>query len=461
MSDEHRRDAIGAMGHPIVKTPHLDALAAEATMFTRAYTASPMCVPTRAAFASGQYPHQNGFWDSVHAFDGRTPNWMQMARDEGYNVTSIGKLHFKSGDVDNGFSEEILPMHIVDGTGWVIGLLRDQPPFYDSSSELAEEVGKGRSSYTDYDKAITSAAEVWIKDPARQDEPFVGFVSLVSPHYPLIAPEEFYDLYPIDDMPLPEESAPLHPELEQMNGFLRYEEHFDDTRKREAIAAYYGLVSFLDDCIGRILTALEDAGLKDDTIIIYTSDHGEMLGDKGLWTKMVMFEASAGIPMIIAGGDIPQGKASSSGAHLLDIATTIVEGVGLTKPENWPGKNLAEMALADDDTSRPVFCEYHDGGSSTGTYMVAWDNWKLVWYVGMRPQLFNLADDPREQNDLAEHPDFADIIRIGEGHLRQICDPEVVSKQAFDDQARMIARLGGRDAIINHKTFGATPTPKT
>ena len=459
ISDEHRRDALGCMGHPIVKTPHLDRLAKTGTTFTRAYTASPMCVPTRAALATGQYPHQNGFWDSVHAFDGRQ-SWMKIARDQGYNVTSIGKLHFKSGETDNGFTEEILPMHIVDGKGWVIGLLRDDPPFYESAAELAEEVGKGSSSYTDYDKAITSAAEDWIKDPARHDTPFVGFVSLVSPHYPLIAPTEFFDLYNPDDMPLPEPSATLHPELEKMNTFLGYENHFDDQRKREAIAAYYGLVSFLDDCIGRIISALEEAGLKDDTIIIYTSDHGEMLGDKGLWTKMVMYEASAGIPMIIVGGDIPKGKITATGAHLLDIATTVVEGIGAEKPQDWPGQNLAMLAQAEEDTSRPLFVEYHDGGSSTGTFMVAWDDWKLVYYVGMNPQLFNLKQDPLEKNDLALKNEYEDIVTLGISHLKAICDPEKVNAQAFSDQKEMIEYLGGRDVIINTVSFGATPTPQ-
>ncbi len=460
ISDEHRRDTIGAMGHPIVKTPNLDKLAAEGTMFTRAYTASPMCVPTRAALASGSYPHQHGFWDSVHAFDGRTPNWMQMTRDHGYNVTSIGKLHFKSGDVDNGFTEEILPMHIVDGTGWVIGLLRDDPPNYASSPELADEVGKGSSSYTDYDKAITSATEAWLKDPARHETPFVGFVSLVSPHYPLIAPDEFYDLYPEDEMPLPEPSSQLHPELQHMADFLNYEKHFDDKRKKQAIAAYYGLVSFLDHCVGRIITALENAGLKDDTIIIYTSDHGEMLGDKGLWTKMVMYEASVGIPMIISGDGIPKGKITSTGAHLLDIAATIVMGTGQEQPSDWPGKNLAELAQSNEDKSRPIFAEYHDGGSSTGTFMMAWDDWKLIWYVGMPPQLFNLKSDPKEQNDLAHDPAFKHVLEQGEHHLRSICDPEAVSAQAFEDQSRMIEKLGGIEAIKNISTFGATPTPK-
>ena len=459
ISDEHRRDAMGCMGHPIVKTPNLDKLAASGTLFTRAYTASPMCVPTRAALASGQYPHQNRFWDSVHAFDGRE-SWMSLARDEGYDVTSIGKLHFKSGEVDNGFTEEILPMHIVDGKGWVIGLLRENPPFYESAAELADEVGKGSSSYTDYDRAITEAAETWIKDPARHDNPFVGFVSLVSPHYPLIAPEEFYDLYNPDEMPLPEPPAPLHPELEQMNNFLGYETHFDDARKREAIAAYYGLTSFLDHCIGRIMTSLEDAGLMEDTIIIYTSDHGEMLGDKGLWTKMVMYEASAGIPMIISGGDIPKGKVTATGAHLLDIATTVVEGVGLEKPEGWPGQNLAQLAHEEENKSRPLFTEYHDGGASTGTFMLAWDDWKLVYYVGMQPQLFNLGEDPQEKHDLALNPAFAEIIEIGKAHLKAICDPEAVSAKAFEDQRRMIEKLGGEDVIRNTTSFGATPTPQ-
>ena len=159
ISDEHRKDAMGCAGHPIVKTPNLDALAARGTFFGNAYTPSPMCVPTRAAIATGDYVHKTRNWDSATPYNGAPRSWMRQLRDSGIDTVSIGKLHFRSGEDDNGFSQEILPMHVVGGIGWTIGLLRENLPPYDAASELAADVGVGDSSYTDYDLDITAAAE--------------------------------------------------------------------------------------------------------------------------------------------------------------------------------------------------------------------------------------------------------------------------------------------------------------
>lgn len=459
ISDEHRRDAMGCAGHDLVQTPHLDHLAASGTRFSRAYTASPMCVPTRAALACGTYVHQNRFWDSATAYDGSQPSWMHMMRDAGYETTSIGKLHFKSKQLDNGFSEEILPMHIVGEKGWVVGLLRENPPPYDSAAELAEDIGSGDTSYTDYDRMITAEAEKWLCDPARHDRPFVGFISLVSPHYPLKAPAPFFDLYDPQQLTLPQDSIPDHHEIKAMASFFDYQNYFDEEKMRLAIAAYYGLVSFMDDCVGRVLKALDLSGLAEDTLVIYTSDHGELLGDHGMWTKQVMYEASAGIPLIVRGKGIPAGKVTANGAHLLDLASTALATAGLEQPSSWPGQDLTELARANPDRSRTVFSEYHDGGSTTGAFMVAWDGWKLVWYAKGEPQLFNLDDDPGEYRNLAADPKAAGALEEGKRRLLEICNPEEVSAGAFADQRAHIAALGGEEACLNAFVFNATPTP--
>ena len=332
MSDEHRRDAMGCAGHPLVKTPHLDALAAAGTRFSRAYTASPMCVPTRAALACGTYVHQNRYWDSATAYDASQPSWMHMLRDAGYETTSIGKLHFKSGRHDNGFSEEILPMHIVGEKGWVVGLLREDPPPYDSAAELAAEIGEGDTSYSEYDRAITNAAVDWLAAPERKQKPFAGFISLVSPHYPLKAPEAFFNLYDPATLPLPADSIPDHEEIMAMAGFFDYQRYFDEEKMRLAIAAYYGLVSFMDDCIGRMLAALDAAGLAEDTLIIYASDHGELLGDHGMWTKQVMYEASAGIPLIMRGAGILRARSPRTGRICSILPAPHLPSPGLINP---------------------------------------------------------------------------------------------------------------------------------
>lgn len=470
ISDEHRRDAMGCMGHPLVKTPNLDALAARGTVFERAYTPSPMCVPTRASLATGRPVHQTGHWDSATAYAGAPRSWMHDLRDAGVDVTSIGKLHFRSRDDDTGFSAQILPMHVVGGVGWAIGLLRKNPPPYDVAAELAQDVGAGDSSYTRYDLDITAATEAWLSAPERQDKPWAAFVSLVSPHYPLTAPQDYYDLYDPADMDLPvghaPEYRPQHPELQQVAQFFDYDAHFDAQRIRQAKAAYYGLVSFMDACVGRVLAALERSGQADNTLILYVSDHGDMMGDLGFWTKQVMYEASAGVPMILAGPGVPQGARRKTATNLFDVAPTALEIFGLSPQQDAPplfGSSLVALAQAPDDLDRATFSEYHDGGSSTGTFMLRWNRWKYVHYVGYTPQLFDLDADPHELRDLVaaadQRPDVVAALAEGEARLRAICDPEAVDQRCFADQAAKIEALGGRDACVNAYVFNHTPTP--
>lgn len=462
ISDEHRKDAMGCAGHPIVKTPNLDALAARGTMFEAAYTPSPMCVPTRSALASGDWVHKTGHWDSATPYAGHPRSWMGHLRETGREVVSIGKLHFRSGEDDNGFSEEILPMHVVGGVGWAVGLLRENPPPYDSAAELAGDVGVGSSTYTDYDRAITDAAETWLGDPARQDQPWAAFVSLVSPHYPLTCPKEWYAMYDPADMDLPVgygQGIPDHPELRNIKDFFHYDDYFDEQKMREAKAAYYGLTSFMDDCVGRVITALEASGQLENTVVLYVSDHGDMMGDQGFWTKQVMYEASAGVPMIAAGPGVPAGHRVATCTNLIDVSATAREICGLPADADLPGMSLRALANSPDDPGRTGFSEYHDGGSKTGTFMVRWGNWKYVHYVGQPPQLFDLGADPQEQVNRADDPQAHAALAEGERRLRAICDPDEVNARAFADQHRKIEELGGEEACRTAYVFNHTPTP--
>lgn len=452
---------MGCAGHPLVKTPNLDSLAARGTRFTNAYTSSPMCVPTRAALACGDHVHRTGFWDSATPYDGSVKSWMHDLRDAGHETVSIGKLHFRSGADDNGFSEEILPMHVVGGVGWVAGLLRDDPPAFDGAGELAADSGRGTSSYTDYDLAITAAASDWITQQQGSDTPWAAFVSLVSPHYPLTAPPPFYDLYQEADFDLAPQALPEHPEIRNLARFFDYERHFTPQSRRAAMAGYFGLTSFLDDCIGRIIGTLAASGQTENTVIIYLSDHGEMLGDKGLWTKQVMYEASAGIPLIIAGPGIPEGHRCGTAASFVDIAATARDVVLDRKVEGAPGQSLRHLAGADDDKDRTLFAEYHDGGSSTGAFMVRWADWKYVHYAGMPPQLFNLVDDPLEDHDLGTDKSAYAVAARAEGaaRLAAICDADHINQRCFKDQAARIEALGGLEACRSAHIFNHTPTP--
>ena len=470
ISDEHRKDAMGCAGHPMVKTPNLDALAARGAHFTNAYTPSPMCVPARAAIATGQYVHNTRHWDSASPYDGKIKGWPHHLRDQGVNTVSIGKLHYRSTEDDNGFAQEILPMHVVGGIGWTIGLLRETLPAYDASAELAADVGVGDSSYTEYDRDITAAAERWLNEAAHSTTPWAAFVSLVSPHYPLTCPAPYFDLYPPSDIDLPvgyeNRYRPDHHELRNIANFFDYDRYFDEEKMRRAKAAYYGLTTFMDTCVGRILRALEASGQAENTVVLYVSDHGDMLGDQGFWTKQVMYEQSAGVPMIIAGPGVPKGRKVTTATSLVDLAATALDVTGIasaTSGSALPGRSLRGLAQQPDDPDRTVLSEYHDGGSTTGTFMVRWQHWKYVHYVGQAPQLFDLHADPDELCDLEQsRPNDArtrDALREGERRLRQFCDPDAVNSACFADQKARIETLGGEEACLTRYAFSHTPTP--
>ncbi|HKB46827.1 MAG TPA: sulfatase-like hydrolase/transferase, partial [Ktedonobacterales bacterium] len=252
LSDEHNPRVLGAAGHTMIKTPHLDRLAARGVRFSDAYCNSPICVPSRASLATGRYVHQIRFWDNGIAYDGSVPSWHHRLRQAGHDVASIGKLHFRSADDDNGFTEEVMPLHIVDGIGDPLGWLRDPLPVREAALRLATDAKCGNSSYQDYDDKITAAAVDWLKARARRtgDKPWVLFVSLVCPHFPLIARPEWFNLYPEDQIPEPAMYAaherPAHPYIAAIRECMVYDKAFDAAKRRRAIAAYFGMVSFLD-----------------------------------------------------------------------------------------------------------------------------------------------------------------------------------------------------------------------
>ncbi len=464
LSDEHQRDILGCYGDRLVETPNLDALALRGTRFTNAYTPCPICVPARAALATGRHVHETGHWDNAHPYHGEVPSWHHRLRESGRNCTLIGKLHFRSADDDNGFSEEILPLHVLDGLGDLLGMVRKPPAARGNMPALAREAGPGESSYTRYDRSIADAACDWLKKraAAEGDKPWALFVSFVLPHFPLIAPEAFFNLYPPDRVPLPKlTETPDHPVLEAMRRCMNYADYFDEATTRRAIAAYYGMVSFLDHNIGRVLRALEETGLAQSTSVVYTSDHGDNLGERNLWGKSVMYEESVAVPLIVTGQGVPEGAVCDTPVTLLDVFPSVLEATGTPADPgdaDLPGRSL--YAIAKGVTpERAIMSEYHAAGSITGTFMLRHGRWKYVHFVGYRPQLFDLGADPGETKDLATDPAYAGVLAECESELRKICDPEAVSARAFADQAARIEAHGGLDKVMARGDFGYTPAP--
>ena len=466
-SDQHWRDAAGCYGHPLVKTPNIDRLAARGTTFDRAYSAAPICVSARASMQTGRWVHQLGTWSSAEPYDGSQPGWGHQLQAAGRESVSIGKLHFRSTDDNNGFSREVIPVHILNGVGFTSSMVRDTDQPYASNADFAEDIGRGESRYTRYDRKVCDLTCEWLRDVAPTfDQPWTMFASFVAPHHPIVAPDEFYDLYDRRSIDMPRlrasDERPSHPVLDVAMKVWDYDRHFrDDEHIREARLSYYGYVSFLDHNIGRVLAALDASGQADNTLIIYSSDHGEMLGNHGMWAKMNMYEESSAVPLIVAGPDVPAGLRCDAPASHVDFQPTILKAHELEETE--PDAALPGVALQDllqgGYEDRGVLSEYHEIGAITGMFLLRWRQWKYIAYPGYPPQLFDRERDPIEANDLVGDPAYADTVKQCDAKLRSIVDIDAVNARCFNDQARKIEALGGREAALDDGSHAYTPMP--
>lgn len=471
MSDEHQARALGCAGHPFVSTPNLDRLAARGTMFSSAVTPSPICVPARAAFATGQYVHRCRYWDNSFGYDGRVRGWGHALQEAGVRVESIGKLHYQNETLPTGFDAEHLPMHLHKGVGMVWASIRDPLPEHRPSEKrmLGEYIGPGESDYTRYDQAIADHAVAWLSEHGRATrDPWCLYVGFVAPHFPLVAPSQFFERYPIEALPEPKlhpgTGYRLHPWLQEHEDFWSHEAAFKDDRERKtAIAAYYGLVSSLDQNVGRLMSALEAAGLMESTRVIYTSDHGDNLGARGQWGKSNLYRESTDIPLIAAGPGFESARCATP-VSLLDLSVTLLDSFDLDADRVLPaaiGQSLHSIAARQVDLSRTVFSEYHAVGSNTAAYMVRRGRWKYHHYVRHQPELFDLVDDPEETINLVASPRHREVLAQMEDALLAICDPEAVDLEAKKDQAALILRIGGAAAALDlgRAVAGGTPAP--
>ncbi|MEM7024918.1 MAG: sulfatase-like hydrolase/transferase [Pseudomonadota bacterium] len=469
VSDNHNRALAGCYGHPNATTPNLDRIAARGVRFANAYSASPLCCPARAALATGRYPHQTGFFDNAIVYDGSVPSWMHRLRGQGHHVASIGKLHYRATEDDNGFSEELLAMHILDGKGGTQMLLRgfDDERVNPGQFELyMERSGIGTAPYQSFDVRITEAAETWLEEHGRgQEKPWALFVSYPSPHPPFRVPERLYRLHPEDEVPLPGHFRPderaEHPALDHLRKIMATGEITDEALVRRIAAGYLGLIAHLDEQIGRVMAKLEALGLMENTRIMYTSDHGDLAGEHGLLGKCSMYEGSIGVPLLMCGPGVPAGGVSQQIASHTDLFPTIVEAVGAElapEDDSLPGASLWP-AIQGQDAQRTGFAEYHAVGSKTGVFMLREGDLKLVYYVGMPPQLFDLATDPDEVRDLVKDGSGLVQAKRLEAKLRAICDPEAVDAEAKASQRAWAEHWGGREAVAAEGFLVYTPPP--
>jgi choline-sulfatase len=466
LTDEQDAHALGCAGHAFVRTPNLDALAQRGTRFTNAFTPSPICVPARASLATGRWVHDIGYWDNAMGYDGLVPSWGHALQSAGQRVESIGKLHYANAQASTGFSKQYEPLHLADGIGQVWGSVRNPLPSQPRPSKLFVELGAGESQYNRYDLQSAQLAANWIHDRAKQPDecPWTLFVGFVAPHFPLVVPQRYLEGIDMDAIALPR----LHPD----NGYIRHpwvQRHADFSssdaelgtpeRRRLALACYYGLVSFVDEQIGQVLSALSESGLQNTTRVIMSSDHGDNQGVRGMWNKSTLYREATNVPLIMAGPDIPRGKTCATNTNLIDIAPTILENAGLAQDHSLPGRSLNAIAQEPDDEHRIGFSEYHAVGSPSAAYMIRQGHWAYHHYVGYEPELFDLRTDQSQSNDLGSDPQHQEVCAKMRALLQKMLDPGLTDRKAKQAQDALVDRFGGRDVALSLGPAGASPAP--
>ena len=417
MSDEHAPQVSGFGGHPLVKTPHLDALAARGVLFRNAYCNSPLCVPSRMSFMTGRYPHNNGAYDNATALSSDAVTWAHLLRAVGYDAALSGKQHFVGPDQLHGFQAQLaFDLHASNRHG-VFDWERGTPAAAKPWPGVAQ-AGPGSTRELEVDDQVEAAALAYITDQARKERPWVLDVGFIAPHFPLVVPQRYWEMYRPEKMDLPVlppgHVENQHPVFQRMRGMFGALEVFPDEAVRRARAAYYGLITYLDDKVGALVGALEATGQLENTLIVYTADHGEMNGEHGMWRKSNFYEQSVRVPLIVAGaGVVPDGRVVEQCVSLVDVVATMVEVAGASDSVVTPLDGQSLLPLARGDTglawADEVFSEYLAHGVARPVAMLRRGRYKLIYSLDDPPILFDLETDPGEFNDLGTDPHYAAI----------------------------------------------------
>ena len=440
MSDEHAPQFSGAYGHPLVQTPRLDRLAAEGVLFENAYCNSPLCVPSRMSFMTGRYVSAIGVWDNATPLASDIPTWAHVLRAAGYDAVLAGKQHFVGPDKRHGFRGQLA--RDLHGEGahpifdWAAGTLTAAAPW----PGLAQ-AGPGETPEMASDDQTEEAALTYLRDPGRHQQPWALNVSFLAPHFPLVVPEPYWRRYPLDAIDLPRLPAghlagqhPVYQRMRRMFGLI----DFPDDLVRRGRAGYYGLITQLDNRIGRLLDTLDDTGLAENTLVLYLSDHGEMAGEHGMWRKSNFYEHSSRVPLMLRWpGQLPGGRRVSGVVSLVDVVATMVDAARAPAPAALAGESLLPLARGE-PLVRPwkdeAFAEYFGHGVARPMAMLRRGPYKLNYSLDDAPELYNLADDPGEFHDLAAEPAHQPVIDDLRTRLLARWDPVALERRVRQSQ---------------------------
>ena len=438
-------------------TPNLKRLASNSVRFKNAYTASPLCAPGRASFMSGQLPSQNGVYDNAAEFSSTIPTYAHHLRRAGYQTCLSGKMHFVGPDQLHGFEERLTTDIYPADFGWTPDYSKPDERIEWWYHNLGSVTGAGIgeiSNQLEYDDEVAFNAKSKIYDLARGHDPrpWCLTVSFTHPHDPYVARKKYWDLYENCSHLLPEvskisyENHDAHSKrIFDANDWRSYE--IDDVMIERSRRAYFANISYLDDQIGELLKTLEETD--QEAIIIFVSDHGDMLGERGLWFKMSFFEGSARVPLMISASSISS-QVINSPVSTIDLCPTICELAEVTMSEVTPwitGESLFGI-MRGEKRQNPVLMEYAAEASHAPMVCVRKDQWKYIFCSLDPEQLFDLDKDPNELDNLIENTDYKSTIQsfrdtIGSTWNLDRFDQDVRESQAKRKVVYEALRKGG------------------
>ena len=412
MADQLAAAALPAYGNRIAKTPHLDALAAHAVVFRSAYCNSPLCAPSRLAFMSGRLPAAIGAYDNAAEFAAQVPTFAHYLRLGGYRTVLSGKMHFCGADQLHGFEERLTTDIYPADFGWTPDWLNfaHRPSWYHSMDSVTQAGPCARTNQIDFDDEVVFRARRQLFNIARGTDrrPFCMVVSMSHPHDPFAITQQYWDRYRDADIDMPRVRLPVS-ELDPHSRRLRHvcamdAQEITATQIRAARHAYYGALSYVDDHIGSLLTTLAEARVAAETIVIVLADHGEMLGERGLWYKMSFFEPACRIPLLVHAPNLFAPRAVPQSVSLVDLLPTLAElaGDGLAAPyaTELDGRSLLPH-LEGRGGHDEVRGEYLAEGAIAPIVMIRSGRSKFIHCAADPDQLFDLVDDPDELHNLA------------------------------------------------------------
>ena len=454
-SDQHARRVAGCYGDPSGATPNLDGLAADGVAFDNVYCPSPLCVPSRMSMLTARHPHDQECWTNDDYLRSDAATWVHGVGAAGYRPVLAGRLHSMGPDQLHGYAERMVGDHSPNWGGVPRHDLGVLDKANDPWRESLDRSGIGQSAYQVKDDETAKAACTYLREAAHaraagNDHPFCLTVGFLLPHPPYVAWREDYVRFE-GLVPAPANAAPpgdAHP----WEAWWRDDRGIADVAlpvTMRARTAYYGLVHRLDALVGGVLACLAECGLADDTLVVYTTDHGDQLGERGLWWKHTLFEDSVRVPLIMRWpGHIPAGERRAQVANLIDVAATLIDALGGMPLPLGRGRSLlpvvrdAGAAWLDE-----TFCEHctdvvpaWTGGRATQQRMVRSGRFKLIYYHGYAPQLFDLDDDPYERCDLAGNPRHARTRDALRARVLDGWDPDAIA-------ARIRARREEKNVI--------------